>query len=783
MIIGCLGNDVLAYAKPWHFEQLNTVEKILLAQTLEAERAEIRRYVNDRQLILPPNVDEFVRLFDTGLESSVLTEKSALGKAPVTLGMVVNNRSFGSDPSSAGLPAAKPAAPPSAAGMGGMPGGAPGEPTGRFAGGGGGGMGAARKSAAVNRQRGVTLGRASGGKADSADRGGRFDQAKMKESLARDKDMPEAEMVDELKAGQNQLKEESFFRKQLADMPANQPNYVKLDKTMEWAENNYYQLLIANQKADLISVNSFWRDFAQHDWNQPFLSGNFAEAHRNFTEMMFALSMLDLPFEPKKHESVTDKQTLTITAASPIIVLHEEVKPAKNLDEKLPILVSQNFFKHGDRQRQVNGETVDNFVNEEFVIHTVYGCHLVVTNPTSSRQKLTVLLQVPNGSLPVLKGRKTKTVHLTLEPYRTHTIEYYFYFPKAGKFTHYPAQIAKNSELVTSAEPLVFNVLDKPTKVDKKSWDYISQFGTNEEVLTFLKDANLASINLDRIAFRMHDQAFFKLAIELLSARHGYNPTLWSYSLLHNVPAIAREYLQFHDQLDAICGGRIDSQLVTFDRVIRRSFEHLEYKPLVNARAHSLGKRRTILNDRFHAQYEAYMEQLGFSAELSQEDMMAVTYYLLLQDRVEEAITMFGRIKSEDSAMALQYDYLSAYISFYTEDLAKARQLAMKHINHPVDRWRNDFANIINQLDEAEGKNGKLIDADDRNQRQAQLASSQPSLEFTVEGKQTKLTYQNLNTIKINYFLMDVELLFSRNPFVQKFAGEFASIKPTNQLR
>ncbi len=108
------------------------------------------------------------------------------------------------------------------------------------------------------------------------------------------------------------------------------------------------------------------------------------------------------------------------------------------------------------------------------------------------------------------------------------------------------------------------------------------------------------------------------------------------------------------------------------------------------------------------------MEQLGFSAELSQEDMMAVTYYLLLQDRIEEAITMFGRIKSDDSAMALQYDYLSAYISFYTEDLGQARQLAMEHINHPVDRWRNNFANIINQLDEAWARTARWLDADDR---------------------------------------------------------------------
>src|SRR5208283_4833829 len=30
----------------------------------------------------------------------------------------------------------------------------------------------------------------------------------------------------------------------------------------------------------------------------------------------------------------------------------------------------------------------------------------------------------------------------------------------------------------------------------------------------------------------------------------------------------------------------------------------------------------------------------------------------------------------------------------------------------------------------------------------------------------------------VNYYLMDVELLFSRNPFVQQVSGPFASIRP-----
>jgi len=35
----------------------------------------------------------------------------------------------------------------------------------------------------------------------------------------------------------------------------------------------------------------------------------------------------------------------------------------------------------------------------------VYGCQIVVTNPTSSKQKLTVLLQLPVGAMPVSNGQ------------------------------------------------------------------------------------------------------------------------------------------------------------------------------------------------------------------------------------------------------------------------------------------------------------------------------------------------------------------------------------------
>jgi hypothetical protein len=192
--------------------------------------------------------------------------------------------------------------------------------------------------------------------------------------------------------------------------------YRKLDKTKEWAENNYYHLPIDQQTADLITVNAFWRDYAEHDAESktPYRSVNFAEASRNFPEMMFALAVLDLPFAAKQHETAFDQGRMTLACGSPMIVFHEEIEPAEAADEKTPILVSQNFFRRDDRYRYENNERLDKFITDEFLVHAVYGCQIVVTNPASSRQKLDVLLQVPLGAIPVLNGRYTRSVHIDL---------------------------------------------------------------------------------------------------------------------------------------------------------------------------------------------------------------------------------------------------------------------------------------------------------------------------------------------------------------------------------
>ena len=85
------------------------------------------------------------------------------------------------------------------------------------------------------------------------------------------------------------------------------------------------------------------------------------------------------------------------------------------------------------------------------------------------------------------------------------------------------------------AAPFAFNVVKQLTKFDKQSWDYISQFGSDRRrARVSSKRENLLRVNLDRIAWRMQDKSFFEKIIAILSARHVYNNTLWSYGVKHD---------------------------------------------------------------------------------------------------------------------------------------------------------------------------------------------------------------------------------------------------------
>ena len=244
-------------------------------------------------------------------------------------------------------------------------------------------------------------------------------------------------------------REESLKRDAMSRQLAERGFFRQQPPTQEWAENNYHHLLVAQQLADRVGVNAFWQDYATWDGKGGFVSTNVAEAGNNFTEMMLALAVLDLPFpgEAASPKSEIKDLSVTLTPSTRALLFNREIRPAE-IDKDAPkLLVSQNFYRHGDRHVQVGNEKVDKFVTEEFLTGIVYGCQIVVTNPTSSTQKLDLLQQIPQGAIAVLGTKPTNSLPLTLEAYRTHTQDYAFYFPKAGKYEHHPVHVSKSEKV------------------------------------------------------------------------------------------------------------------------------------------------------------------------------------------------------------------------------------------------------------------------------------------------------------------------------------------------
>ncbi len=784
-----LGNDLARYLEPWAYARLNVVERALLAQRAKGEAANAARHLRELWEMVPPNPDEQDRLFETALRGRALESLIKLGAGTLILngsnsyagGVVINAGNLSVTVAGGGALATAPLPPPGAA--------APATP------------------ALV-----VTK--------DARHLSFRADQLETLAEKAPAKQSPKnlrvpmevramAEQRHAIfkKAGLAMDGEEGVLRDKSesgrwgyfgADATKHargegRAYYRQLGATKEWAENNYYNLRIAQQNDSLVGINAFWRDYAQ--WvadgaKAPFVSANVAEAHNDFAEMMLALAVLDLPFEAPKHASQVTNHELRFTAASPVIIYHKEIKPtAPAAAPQAELLVSQSFFRQGDRYRQEGNEKFEKYVTEEFLAGAVYGANIVVTNPTSAPVKAEVLLQIPQGALPALGSKNTDSRRLRLEPYTTQTFEYCFYFPATPAkpnetFAHYPVNIAVAGHCAAAARPFAFNVVVKLSQMDRASWDYLSQYGSEAEVFAFLNQNNVERLDFERVAWRCRQSVdFFRKLTGFMQVHHVWNETVYSYAVVHNDTPALREWLRHKDEFLANCGPFLACKLVVLDPIERRAYEHLEYSPLVNQRAHRLGNEWRIANPAVRDQYLRLLDILAHKSALDAMDSMSVTYYLFLQDRVEEALARFKTIDPKQLPARVQHDYFRCYAGFYESNLADARAIATGYRDFAVPRWQKLFAEVARQLDEIEDKavvasKKSADDKPDREKQQSELAATEPVFDFKVENKTIALTWKHLGEVTINYYLLDPEFSFSSNPFVSQDASRFSIIKP-----
>ena len=548
--------------------------------------------------------------------------------------------------------------------------------------------------------------------------------------------------------------------------------YRPPEATREWVETHYYRRRQRSDSGELASNGRFWRDYAAAivaGNDAKFLPESLSElidAH-SLAEAMVALAVVDLPFAAQEN--------------GPKLVYSE--RAAKGRDDGVRELTVVQRLVDVDRST----DEKRCYETEEFVAGRLYHLVTVVSNPTERRIRFNLALQIPDGAMALEGGIAGRSVTRYVEPYSSTQDVVGFYFPVSEKDvgTLAPATVTVDGEVRGAGSVFACNVVPKSTREDRTSWRWISQNGTEDQVIEYLSTANLESkdVPLAMIGWRMREDGFARRVYDTLSRRGVFDAFLWRFSLfgryrISDFRDRVRELLmsgEIRRMLAPKLGPSFSCPLVDVEPEETDLFEYSEFWPLVNARAHALGGKATIANESLKAQYRRFLDALATRRTLSARDRVDAAVYLIAQDRVDEAQRMVAGVSSDEVETKMQLDYLRSYFAFSNLDPEEGRRIAARYADWPVKRWRERFRRVIAQADEIAGRVSDYASA------VRSAASEAPSLELVAEsprGVVEAVTVKSRNVASgtLRAYRTDVEVTFSKSPF-----GD-ASVKPASSF-
>ncbi|MCW1913671.1 hypothetical protein OJ996_08800 [Luteolibacter sp. GHJ8] len=538
------------------------------------------------------------------------------------------------------------------------------------------------------------------------------------------------------------------------------------DQTRLWRESNYYRYR-GKTGEGFIPLNRFWLDLAAWDGKGGFISPHFNACTRNLNEAVFCLAMLDLPFKAEGPETGVDGSSLRVKAREPMILFYKDTRETQQLAPDAPVLVRQTFHRLDDRFRTVEGRKIENSITGEFVAGVPYGASMVVTNPSGAGRRIDVMAQIPAGSIPLAGLPATASQTFELQPYGVQTLDLAFYFPTPGEFAIYPLQVSEGDLVLARSEIKTLKVVTEAPADDADSWPVLARDASDAAVLERLKKANLRTLDLGLIRWRLRDRGFFHEATKILRERLHYSPEIAAYGLFHGEVDAIRDLIE-NSSFAKTLGPWLDSPLIQVRPLVHRDWATLEFDPLVNPRAHRFADKERLTHAEAKQHYTELLDILAWKPELDADDQLALTAHLLLQDRVAEALERFDRIEPAKLPATMAYDYIAAVVSFYRSKPEEARAFAVRHAQLPPGPWQQRFAAILSQADEIAAL------AVPRPIEQEKPKEEIPMLDLALGADGKLLVKQRqLDKTLLQLFSVDLEMLFSKNPFL---AGDGASL-------
>lgn len=592
-------------------------------------------------------------------------------------------------------------------------------------------------------------------------------------------------------------------------------SYKFAEPTSEWTEAGYYS-------EDTVSLQKFWIDYLEHVASDDamFVSENFMYSLNNIKEVLFVLSLMDLPFASEmdwkidhaEANSTESKVEFSIRATShPLLVFYRTLTECgtSSIESSRNLMLNQEIFVvDPDTDFESEDCIKINPASQSLEPLVEYGNHLVVINISSKALTCQVTVQIPTGAIPTANTSYYQSKTIYIQPYSTwYEVVGTFYFPSSGEFAIVPVTVSSISgdQLLAKIDSIPIRVSSHTeekaleaadsSNITSQPWSKVANKGTNENVIDYIETyRKLEKLDLSLIKWRMMDKKFAEKVLDTLSKRRHYHTELWEFSVGHQFSHAIQDLLNQNGSylLDKV-GSAFESPLITKDAMDRKDLTAFDYYPLFNARTHPVKATPEILNNEFYQQYDRFLEYVSLqSNEPSDTDLVILTTYLLLQDRIGEAHKVFGRIKNleNNEHCQLQIDYLHAYLktrlpvtsaSFSQElDLQSIKEITQKYKDFGVLRWRQLFSNLHAFVCEIEQGEFAVVA---NSSLESQRIRSEPILEFEVDGQELVIKYANIQSVDIKYYDMDVEVMFSNNPFMDSQGANTSKniswIKPT----
>jgi hypothetical protein len=576
----------------------------------------------------------------------------------------------------------------------------------------------------------------------------------------------------------------------------------------EYKETHFY-----NSDSQYINSSKFWVDLAGYFIDKSdvslisknkkeknnsllspeFLSTGIVNPVNSASELVFVLAFIDIPKNSISHDySRIGDLGVKIKFKNSCLLLIRDISETK---ESLKNSLMINYYVTRLQDFNRNDDKCDT-KEEIYIKNEIYVLEVIVTNISSKNIDFELLVQIPEKSIPVNNSDYTKTINMSLNSFQTKTDLSYIYFPQIGKFSHYPPTCNLNGEIISKAVAKTFNVLETWPKISSeefKSFNDVLEFGSKTEIINFIKSQKsikLEDINKLNWLYSSDKQFCLDLMTELSNKGLFYSE-VWRYAA--NKFYSVKAYKDLNPHLGNLNRNDMKFTLNTIN-------DHLDYHPIINSRVHGINKDDTvdIRNNELKQTYFNFVVKNSidlFFGRMNSYKYLRLSYYLLLQDRYEDAINVFSKVdvKSFDNlhSYKLQYDYISAYIEFTKEnfEIEKVKKICEVNKDVPLTFWKNMFEEISDQVMEYEGKIDfagveEMISMFSNDPSKSKLKASleEPRMSIEVVKDEINLKYYNLSEVKIKFYNIDIETLFSVTPFIKQVGEKFAFYKPKYEI-